>query len=277
MDLGDADAVRQDGSSTATIALHARDAAGCRSWASQALDVLVGSTVVDFGTLANRTVSTGTMSGDHRVSIPLPPSSVGRHGVSIRATMIGSNIEQPAHCGIEASATRVICRPTGARAELFISPSTGREDEPCCLTPRRHETKADRRVRGPLATGRVAPGTRSHHETAGTYLVTLTVTDDRGQAPRPRHAHHRRAANPTCRVYVSPPTRPSADRLRFNGPSVPTGRTLVGYGWEFGDGHQAHPRAAHTFRPAGTFTVVLTVTDNTGSRWPHTFVREVLP
>ena len=44
-----------------------------------------------------------------------------------------------------------------------------------------------------------------------------------------------------------------------------TGRTIVSYGWDFGDGLQkSGVTTTHDFTPSGVYLVTLTVTDNSG-------------
>jgi PKD repeat protein len=99
----------------------------------------------------------------------------------------------------------------------------------------------------------------------------LTVTDDRGltasTAPTPFTVTA--AANPIASFTFSPTDPRVGTSMVFNAAAstVPTGRTIVSYEWEFGDGQQATGVAPlHTFLAARTYTVVLTVTDNTGRR-----------
>lgn len=94
---------------------------------------------------------------------------------------------------------------------------------------------------------------------AGTYIVSLTIEDQAGC----RHSI-------TREVTVRP--RPTADfsattvcpgtATRFTDQSVAAGAALTGWSWQFGDGRIStaqHP--VHTYAAAGTYEVVLTVTD----------------
>jgi len=275
------DVLRQDGSAVSTIALHARDGAG-RGIAgiSIRLDVLVGATPVDFGTLASRTVSTdgsGFATTTYQ-SPPAPPAVVDYDTtVTIRATMIGSNYANslPRTAQIKLVRPGVILPPNGTPvARFFVSPSTGRENEPV-LFDASPSTDDGQIVAYAWTFGDGTTGsgrTRSHiYELAGTYLVTLRVTDDRGlsAATEPTPVTVVAAANPVASFTYSP-TDPSVGRsIVFNAASstVPTGRTLVGFDWEFGDGNQKSGVATtHTYNVPGTYTVVLTVTDNTGRK-----------
>ena len=275
------DIIRQDGSSTATVSLHARDAMGLPiAGMTVRLDILVGSTVVDFGTLFNRTLSTG---GDGRATTTYqspaapPPSAQDDTTVTIRATMVGTNYQNslPRTAQLRLVRPGVILPPNGTPVpSFFVSPSTGRENEPMVFDA--SDSRDDGQIvsyawkfgDGDTGAGR----TVSHrYELAGTYLVTLTVTDDRGlsAATAPTPVTVVAAANPVAAFTFSPTAPFVGTSIVFNAASstVPTGRTLVGFDWEFGDGNQATgPAPIHTFRAAGTYTVNLVVTDNTGRK-----------
>ncbi len=286
------DIIRQDGSSTATIALHARGPNGLAlAGVSVRLDVLIGTTVVDFGTLFHRTVTTGSdgrAATTYQSPSAPPVSAQSDTTVTIRATMIGTNYQSTLPRTAELRLVRpgVILPPNGAPVpSFFISPSTGRENEPLLFDA--SASRDDGQIVGytwAFGDGEGGTGrTRSHtYELAGTYLVTLTVTDDRGQsastAPTPITVIA--AANPVAAFTFSPTAPLVGTSIVFNAATstVPTGRTLVGFDWEFGDGNQASGAApVHTFRAPGTFTVVLTVTDNTGRKAVATRTVTVLP
>ena len=109
----------------------------------------------------------------------------------------------------------------------------------------------------------------SHAYTAGTYTVTLTVMDNAGATN-----------SATQTITVSPvgiPQPPVANPggpyngtvgtpVQFNGSgsSDPDG-SITAYLWNFGDGATASTVSpAHAYAAAGTYTVQLTVTDNSG-------------
>ncbi len=102
---------------------------------------------------------------------------------------------------------------------------------------------------------------------AGTYSVTLTVTDNRGGTG---------SVTKSVTVVDPPPNVPpnaafttSLDGLQatFDGTgSTDSDGTIASYSWNFGDGTPAGsgPSPTHTYAATGTYTVTLTVTDNRG-------------
>ncbi len=101
---------------------------------------------------------------------------------------------------------------------------------------------------------------------AGTYSVSLTVTDDQGLTD---------VATQT--VTVTAPTAnqpPVADftftctdlSCNFTDASTDNDGTVVGFAWDFGDGGTSTlQNPGHTYAAAGTYSVTLTVTDDLGA------------
>lgn len=106
--------------------------------------------------------------------------------------------------------------------------------------------------------------------TPGTWTVTLTVTDDVGKTGTASKSITLGADLVPTADFVYSPTDPTVGQLvNFDArPSTPTpGRTLTRWEWNFGDGATAEgERVSHAYAAARAYTVVLTVTDNTGAR-----------
>lgn len=117
---------------------------------------------------------------------------------------------------------------------------------------------------GSTATGSTASHTYSQ---AGTYDVTLSVTDDDGA-----RGSTTQQVSVTAPAVNAPPaaafevtTAGLSATFDSTGSSDSDG-TIAGYRWDFGDGtssQQANP--THTYATAGDYTVVLTVTDDDGA------------
>ena len=108
--------------------------------------------------------------------------------------------------------------------------------------------------------------------TPGTYTATLTVVDDEGASSQ-KTATISVAAPPPLpnappmAVIAATPLQSGTSQIRFNAAasSDPDG-TIAAYAWNFGDGDTAvGNQVDHEFLAAGTYTVVLTVTDNQGA------------
>jgi PKD repeat protein len=124
-----------------------------------------------------------------------------------------------------------------------------------------------------LGDGTSANGPTATHvySAAGSYPVTLTVTDDDGltasdvvvlEISNPNVA-------PSAEVSVSPTTvgtAPLGVTLDGSGSSDPDG-SIVSHVWSFGDGtpDAGGAMVSHTYEAAGDYTATLTVTDNQGA------------
>jgi PKD repeat protein len=108
--------------------------------------------------------------------------------------------------------------------------------------------------------------TASHtYAVAGTYPVVLTVTDDRGATDR------RTKEVTVVKPNVAPTAAFSAVPTDLTvavdgGGSADVDGQVVSYAWDFGDGSTGSGvTASHTYAVAGTYPVVLTVTDDRGA------------
>jgi PKD repeat protein len=117
--------------------------------------------------------------------------------------------------------------------------------------------------------------TTSHPFAAvGTYTVTLTVTDSGSPA---RTATTSQAVTvsavsqggPPIASFIFSPTAPGIGEPVFVNASSSTaaaGKTISSYTWNFGDNFKTTgvTPAGHAYMAAGTYTIVLTVTDSSG-------------
>src|SRR6266516_3422951 len=96
---------------------------------------------------------------------------------------------------------------------------------------------------------------------AGSYTVTLTVTDNQGATNAVSHSVTVTAANqPPVAAFSS---SCSALTCSFTSTSSDPDGTIASYSWTFGDGATSTVQnPSHTYAAGGTYTVTLTVTDN---------------
>jgi PKD repeat protein len=103
----------------------------------------------------------------------------------------------------------------------------------------------------------------------GTYLVTLTVTNNRGRAASTTKSVTVSAAQAPSGDWVISPTAPNVNETVFfnaDGVRASAGHTISSYNWDFGDGTTATGvHTSHVYTAARTYAVVLNVTDDTGA------------
>ena len=119
--------------------------------------------------------------------------------------------------------------------------------------------------------GRITGSAVSHNYTqAGSYTAVLTVTDNRGATNTASSVInvYAPANQPPQAVLTATPTSGQAPWVvEFSSVgSVDPDGSIRTYAWDFGDGGATTGSAAsHTYTQAGSYTAVLTVTDNYGA------------
>ena len=286
------DSISQDGGSQSSIQVTAigPDGKG-KAGLPLRMDMFVGGVGQDYGTLSARTIVTDS-SGVAKVVYTAPPSpTAGIFGtckglpgncVDIVATASGSGFESatPESVTIRLVPPGVIQPPAGAPTAAFtFSPQPAAANVPVLFDASTSQigNGASQIVSYNWTFGDGSSGTGKNPShtftTGGSYNVTLIVTNDRTLSHSTSQAVSIGAgAGPTA-VFVFSPTPVVANVQTFFDATASTpasAHTIASYTWNFGDGSALSTRTAplesHTFSGAGTFTVVLTVTDEAGQK-----------
>lgn len=271
------DIITQDGVSKAVIQVLARNYMGQPApGVTLRAEIAVGQSFVDFGTLSNRVVSTGS---DGRTQLTYtappapPPNATDDVIVNVLVTPVGSNYANATSRTVSIRLARpgVILPPNGVPVpRFFYSPSSPKEDENVRFDG--SASTDDGTIVSyvwNMGDGRVRTGVQVNHSysLAGTYRVTLTVTDDRGftATSAPTDVAVGTADAPSADFTFSPTAPLVGQVVNVNGQlsTAAPGFDIKSYRWDFGDGTMATgPTAQHAYGAAGTYTIVLVVTDS---------------
>jgi PKD repeat protein len=276
------DTITQDGQSTSQITVFARDANGqpIRNLSLRA-DIMVNNAVTDFGSLSIKNFATG--SDGRAVTIYRAPKNVDSVDRGTRVTIAVTPVGGDAR-GDLARQVDIRLVPPGTVGggvtdvpDFAISPDAPKQLE--TVTFDASDSNLDARLTsyewdfgdGDSGSGRF---TSHQYREAGTYSVTLTVTDQIGMVgSRSKSVTVAPTDLPTADFVFSPaePSFSAGDEVVFNGSGsqAPPPRFIVEYEWQFGTptgGSATGMIVTKTFPKAGTYNVTLTVTDDAGNK-----------
>jgi PKD repeat protein len=275
------DILRQDGVSQSQIIVQAQDSMGqpLRNLPIR-LDIRVGTSIIDYGQLSAKNVTTGS-DGRATALYTAPPISSeavdSQTTVNIVATPVGTNYGNSTEraVSIRLVPLGVVLPPNGAPTASFVSsPSV-----PLTQTPVTFDASSSFDLDGTILTyawnfgdGSTGSGKVVQHQynVGGSYSVTLTVTDDRGlTGTKSQSIIVTEGGNPTAAFDFSPSEPTVNQKVYFNAAksTAITGRTIVRYDWDYGNGRQDSGQLAwEIYTAAGKYRVVLTVTDDAGKK-----------
>jgi PKD domain-containing protein len=274
------DILSQDGSSQSLVTVTARGPNGepVRN-VSLRNEITVGGMTVDFGTLSARNVLTGS---DGRATFvytapAAPQVAVDEFTVvDILVWPIGSDFNNttPRTASIRLVPPGMVVPPDRLRPSFSTSPTTPLDNQDV-LFDASGSTPASDIVSyqwsfgdGDSGSGRT---TVHSYDKPGTYFPTLTISDQFGRSASVTNTITVGAgSNPTAAFVVSPTAPRVNTQVNFNasGSTATTGRRIVSYRWDFGDGTPivttANATVSHVYTLAQGYTVTLVVTDDSG-------------
>jgi PKD repeat protein len=237
----------------------------------------VGGTAADFGSLSARNIVTGS---DGRATVvytaPVAPSVAVDNFtvVDIVVTPIGGDFNNTTtrSAAIRLVPPGVVIPPDGMRPSFTFTPTAPADHQAVLFDAGASQPQGGiESYDWNFGDGNRGSGRTTSHEysMAGTYVVTLTITDAYGRSASTSQAISVGAGTNPSAAFVFSPTEPlPGQQVNFNAAaSVPApGRTIVRYRWDFGDGSPSGSgvQASHTYAVAGTYNVTLVVTDDAG-------------
>ena len=290
------DVLPLDGASQSRVTIHAREFLdGVLVDASEKalrLQIWVGGVPQDYGQISARTLVTRQ---DGRAvatyTAPLSLSSVDAlTQVEIRVTPVGDNY------GSAVARTLVIRLVPSGTVSSIAAPVPAFTFSPA--SPKIgfnifFDASGSTAVAGiasydwTFGEGSTASGVTATHfyDRAGAFTVTLTVTDSLGVSASKTSNVSVTSSPPTASFVFSPDAPTTSSLVQFNAvdSSASSGRTIVTYAWNFGDGTlppvdtTSGVNVAHTFLTAGVYNVTLTVTDSDGETGFATAAVTVVP
>jgi PKD repeat protein len=276
------DTLTQDGQSQSFIEVTARDATsqparGVTFRVETAVVTDTGVVAADFGTLSSRSVSTdnnGKASFMYTAPAAPPPTATQDNLIQIQVSPVGSNYANTVTRSVSVRLKRPNNPlPNGAPVpSFFATPTTAKENDDIFFDG--SASTDDGKIMSyswNFGDGHSGSGKTAHHgyELSGTYQVTLTIVDDAGISvtSAPFEVQVAQQSNPTASFVASPTTTRVGAQVNFNASlsTAPTGRTVVSYRWNFGDGAIGEGVSpVHVYGQANSYIVTLTVTDSTG-------------
>jgi chitodextrinase len=283
------DILSQDGASQSVVTVTARDANGqpIRNLALRS-EINVDGVFADFGSLSARNIVTGN---DGRATLvytapAAPPVSVDTNTVvNIVVTPINSdfNNSRPRLASIRLVPPGGVHVPSNLTPNFTIAPiapqdneavlfdACGNAETPCAPANNPIVSYAWSFGDGASGSGRIA---QHAYATAGTYVVTLTVTDASGRsAQTTRSLEVGASSRPTASFNFSPTAPRANTNITFNATASFTnepGREIDSYSWDFGDGSPVvttgNEIVSHVYTAVGTYRVTLVVADNAGRK-----------
>ena len=279
------DTLLQNGLDTTRISVTAVGPTGQSEAVTVRAQILVDNIPQDFGSLSTKNFvtpatviytappasATGVQPA-HTVTIGFTPQDSGDFRAEFMRTidlqLIPAGVILPSNPALRANFVVSPAAPQAFQSVTFDASTTTNgpgDTPPTCLDACSYSWNFGD---GTSGSGRI---TQHTYRTAGTFQVTLVVTDSRGsQATVAKPVPVTASPAPTPVVRFSPSAPGVNTDVFFNASESTadrnTGRTIARYDWDFGDGTTASgATVTHRFSAPGSYAVVLKVTDDVGS------------
>lgn len=270
------DTLTKDGSSQSTIVITVRNANGQPAGAvGLRVETAINGVVQDYGRLSTKSVTTGS---DGRASVVYTAPSGSPAGNSAQNETLVQIVATPAGTDANASVGRsvsirlvpqgVILPPTNFGAKFTFSPTSPTQGQEVAFDA--SQTPGGVSYTWDFGDGTTGTGvqTRHRYNHVGSFVVTLTVTNDSGTIEKATGFVTVVAGQaPTASFSFSPSSPEVLQQVFFNAAAstAAPGRSIVSYDWTFGDGGTGSGvTVTHRFGTPGSWSVVLTVTDDVG-------------
>ena len=276
------DTLSMDGSSQSLVTIQAFDSNGQpKRNVSMRAGMMVDETYVDYGTLSARNVVTDA-NGRATLVYTAPASASNVDTLTIVKIVVTPAETDFANAtgrfvDIRLVPVGIVVPPDGLKPSFTVSNGSPTDHEPvlftACVDPLNPCAPANNPVAQfswDFGDGGRASGSSATHafDDAGTYVVTLTITDAWGRSASAQRVMTIGAgANPTASFTVSPASPAPNQTIFFNASASrpAAGRTIVSYAWDFGDGQSGTGvQPSHAYSTAGSYVVTLVVTDDAG-------------
>jgi PKD repeat protein len=272
------DVLTQDGASQSVVSITARDASGqpIRNLSMRA-DTAVNGIATDFGSLSARnlvTDSSGHASLTFTAPDPVPDAPATDVQIVVRPTESDFGNSTPRTATIHLIPQGTVTPPkTSVTAEFTFNPGAPADHENVVFdgSPSTSTSGTIVEWNWNFGDGARASGMFVTHSFSkpGTFNVTLTAVDSIGASNAVSHAVVvGQGANPSASFVMSPASPVLNQNVNFNASAstATAGRVIRSYSWDFGDGtpKTSGVTTSHAYSTAGTYTVVLVVTDDAG-------------
>ena len=270
------DVLSLDGSSQTLVTIEARDVNGqLVPNVPLRVQILADGQSIDFGTISARTLVTGS---NGRASFTYTaPTFISGTIPSLQLSVTPTGTDASTHVQRLVTVRLV---PPGNTSTTPTANFTYIPTSPAAFTDVRFDGSTSTGGLGAVITsylwdfgdGTSATGVAPTHQfqAPGTYLVRLTVTDSNGLSNQSaaQTVVVLAGETPTAEMVFSPTSPISGQTVFFNATQskAGTGHRIVSYRWNWGDGkpNSSGATTSHVFSAAGTYVVVLTVTDEVG-------------